>query len=226
MACVMCVMGVSCRADVTPADSSWPAASAPDASVVSTPDVGEGGAEDVPVPVGGGPEVLPPVPGGSLGCGSGAPKLSTELSVSGETRTFVLDLPIGYNPNTPAPLLFAWHGLGGSGAIARGYFGFANVAGETAIIVYPNALPLADFGGEAGWDLSPFGYDFQFFDALYEHLVSTLCVDVGRVFSTGHSFGGYMSNSLGCYRGGRFDAIGPVAGGPPRFGPCDGQVAV
>jgi poly(3-hydroxybutyrate) depolymerase len=44
------------------------------------------------------------------------------------------------------------------------------------------------------------------------------------VFATGHSFGGFFSNTLGCARGNMFRAIAPVAGGGPA-GVCAGQVA-
>ena len=80
--------------------------------------------------------------------------------------------------------------------------------------------------GQTGWDLNPNGYDFDFFDDLYDHLTAGLCIDTDRVFSTGHSFGGYMSNSLGCYRADVLSAIAPVAGGPVTwFGGCSGSVA-
>ena len=72
------------------------------------------------------------------------------------------------------------------------------MAGE-AIFVYPNGRVLPDFGRTA-WELNAQSPDMLFFDALYERLVDELCIDEGRVFSYGHSFGGYMSNAVGCYR--------------------------
>jgi polyhydroxybutyrate depolymerase len=77
---------------------------------------------------------------------------------------------------------------------------------------------------QTGWDLMPDSEDVQFFDAMLAEVSASLCVDDARVFSAGHSFGGFMSNSIGCYRGGTIRAIAPVAGGGP-FWPCSGQVA-
>ena len=41
------------------------------------------------------------------------------------------------------------------------------------------------------------------------------------MFSTGHSFGGYFSNTLGCARSSALRAIAPVAGGGPFDAACD-----
>lgn len=157
---------------------------------------------------------------GSAGCGAPASGVSTTLEVGTQSRSFVLYLPSDYDADVAYPLIFAWHGLGGSGSLAQYYFGLEGAVGSDAIIAYPNALPRADSGGETGWELSPYGYDFEFFDAMVNELTGRLCIDEDRIFSTGHSFGGYMSNAMGCYRGDIHNAIAPVAGGPPFYGDC------
>lgn len=161
---------------------------------------------------------------GSDGCGQDPSNLSTTLTVESKSRSFVLYLPSDYDADRSYPLIFAWHGLGGSGAIAQYYFGVEQAAGSDAIIVYPNALPLETAGGDTGWELNPSGYDFAFFDAMYTAVTDGLCIDKSRVFSTGHSFGGYMSNHMGCYRSDVHNAIAPVAGGPAYYGACGSAV--
>jgi polyhydroxybutyrate depolymerase len=163
---------------------------------------------------------------GSAGCGTKKGNVSKTLEVSGKTRTFVLSTPDDYDENQAYPLVFAWHGLGGWGSLARSYFGLKATAHHEAIVVYPDALPLDAFGGAAGWDLTESGYDLAFFDAMYTHLSDSLCVDQDRVFSTGHSFGGYMSNGLGCYRSDVLSGIAPVAGGLGFWGSCEEELAV
>jgi poly(3-hydroxybutyrate) depolymerase len=163
--------------------------------------------------------------GSSSGCGN--TNASTGVSngsiqANGEARTFVLSVPSGYDPNTPYPLVFAWHGAGGDGALARLYFGVEQQSAGSAIFVYPDGLIVM---GNTGWDLSANGDDVQLFDAIYAELQQSHCVDNARVFSTGHSFGGYFTNTLGCARGNVLRAIAPVAGGGPFAASCQGAVA-
>jgi poly(3-hydroxybutyrate) depolymerase len=165
-----------------------------------------------------------PPPNGTPGCGMDPSSVSSPIEVDGTDRTFILRLPSNYDPNTPTPLVFAWHGLGGSAAGAQLYFGIDAQIGDAAIIAYPDALPLESMGGSTGWELEESGRDVAFFDAMVDTLTEGLCIDSERIFSTGHSFGGYMSNTLGCFRSDVLRAIAPVAGGGP-FGSCNGSVA-
>ncbi len=168
------------------------------------------------------------VPEGTAGCGipyAGEAVVEGSIDVDGEARTFILAVPAGYDPAVPMPLVFAWHGLGGNAQLARLYFDVEQQSAGQAIFVYPDGLPQATSGGSTGWDLADGSADMLLFDALLEEMSSNLCVDPARIFSTGHSFGGYMSNALGCFRADVLRAIAPVAGGPP-FGMCQsGRVA-
>lgn len=167
-------------------------------------------------------------PEGTAGCGTayeGEAVFEGSIDVDGQTRTFILSVPAGYDPAVPMPLVFAWHGLGGNAQLARLYFDVEQESAGQAIFVYPDGLPQANSGGATGWDLADDSADMRLFDALLEQTSSTLCLDPARIFSTGHSFGGYMSNALGCFRADVLRAIAPVAGGPP-FGACQsGRVA-
>jgi poly(3-hydroxybutyrate) depolymerase len=62
---------------------------------------------------------------------------------------------------------------------------------------------------------------------MLEFARGALCVDEARIFATGHSSGGFFTNTLGCQRGDVLRAIAPVAGGGPFGGAnCTGEVAV
>lgn len=167
-----------------------------------------------------------------MGCGKAGVTTGVQnkqITVGAEARTYVLYIPTGYSADTPMPLLFAWHGLGGSGSLARQYFRIEQAAANKAVIVYPDALPLANQGNQTGWNLSATGNDVAFFDAMLKEVTSSLCVDSNRIFSAGHSFGAMMTNALGCYRGDVLRAIAPVAGSPPNTrggSSCAGEVAV
>lgn len=163
-----------------------------------------------------------------MGAATGAQEAT--LTVASKSRSYVLSVPTSYDADVPLPLVFAWHGLGGSGSLARRYFNIEQRSSSGAIFVYPDGLPTGT-NDQAGWDLAATGIDVAFFDALLAEVTSSYCVDRARLFSTGHSFGAMMSNALGCYRGDVLRAIAPVAGSPPRAGArpggaaCTGEVA-
>lgn len=161
------------------------------------------------------------------GCGVD-PGLSGDVSgaveIEGEERRFLLVIPEGYDSNRQYPLLFMFHGRGSNGEQFRLYNGVEEAAGSDAILVYPDALPNAIQMGQTGWDLTANGIDVKLVDKLLEDFTTNLCIDEERIFATGHSHGGFFSNTLGCVRGETFRAIAPVAGGGPGMG-CEGQVA-
>jgi poly(3-hydroxybutyrate) depolymerase len=170
-------------------------------------------------------DAAPPAPVPSSGCGSPALTSSGEqaLEVDGVERTYVVDVPAGYDGNAPLPLVFAFHGATTSGALFRSAFygDLLSTMQDAAIVVHPDAL-----GDPSAWDNDA---DIPFFDALLAELGASACVDEGRVFATGHSSGGFFTNALGCQRGDVLRAIAPVsAGGPFTFGGngCRGEVAV
>ncbi len=168
-----------------------------------------------------------PTTGAQGACG-GVPEFTgvsnRAIDVNGVQRNYIVSVPAGYDSSQPYPLVFAWHGRGGDGALARLYFKIEEASQGAAVFVYPDGLPLADMQNQTGWDLLPGSEDFAFFDAMVAEVAAALCIDSTRVFSTGHSFGGYMSNQLACHRSEVIRAIAPVASGGP-FGSCGGPVA-
>jgi len=149
--------------------------------------------------------------------------LDGTMMVRGTERTYEISLPSDFDPEKSYPLVFAIHGLGGSGALARAYFGFAATLHEQAIVIYPDGLSSSAWGGTTGWDLTAGGDDMAFYDKLHQQATEQLCADPDRVYASGHSFGGYMSNAIGCHREDIVAAIAPVAGGP-SWASCDSSV--
>ncbi len=164
------------------------------------------------------------VPSGGCGTPQASGVQNGTIDVAGTARTYVLFVPAGYDAMRPTPLVFAWHGRTGTAANARAYFGIEAAAAGAAIIVYPQGLPVSSDPNDTGWELTANGRDLAFYDALSARLRDTYCI--GPAYSMGHSFGGYMSNAVACYRGGvdpgEVRAIAPVAGGGP-FGQCPGD---
>jgi poly(3-hydroxybutyrate) depolymerase len=158
----------------------------------------------------------------------GSPMLVARRSImlNGVERPYLLAVPPGYDPSKAHPLIFGFHGSGGDREQLRRYMNLESPAAGQAIFIYPQGLP--NDGGTTEWDTAPASADLILVDMLLEQYKAELCIDSGRLFATGHSFGGCMTNAVGCFRGDVFRAIAPVAGcGPFARGgsACVGQVA-
>jgi poly(3-hydroxybutyrate) depolymerase len=160
----------------------------------------------------------------SAGCGSaeGLKSGRATIDVSGSAREYILKMPAGYDGTKPYILIFGFHARGGNASQVAGsgndnYYGLAARAGDKAIFVAPEGL-------DAGWRNSD-GRDIVFVKAMLAFFNSKLCVDQQRIFSTGFSFGGMMSDAIGCAMADVFRAIAPMAGGLPTadhpYSGCD-----
>jgi poly(3-hydroxybutyrate) depolymerase len=164
----------------------------------------------------------------SSGCGAASPPASGNqtLDVGGTQREFIVKVPTGYDANKPYKLIFAWHGLGGTAAqIARSYYGLDSRSAGSTIFVAGQGLETSS--GGAGWPNTG-GRDIAFVRAMLDYLNKSYCIDQKRIFSVGMSYGGIMSNTIGCQLGDIFRAIAPMSGsGPATYGgnKCVGQVA-
>jgi polyhydroxybutyrate depolymerase len=148
------------------------------------------------------------------------------IDVSGMTREYILSVPSNYNPNTAYRLIFAWHPWGGSaqqvaGNGNSGYYGLKGTSNNQAILVSPEGL---DFGGMGlGWGNTN-GQDIAFLRAMLDRFKADMCIDESRIFSTGFSFGGMMSNAVGC--AGLARAVAPMAGNSTVAGCTNGTQSV
>jgi polyhydroxybutyrate depolymerase len=135
------------------------------------------------------------------------------LDINGKQREYILKIPNGYDNNTPYRLIFVWHPLQGSASqVSRDWDRLERLADNTAIFVAPNGLEGGDGGasGRGWWNVD--NNDMLLFKKVFEEVTSNLCVDKRRVFSTGFSFGGMMSYSIG-FETDVFRAIAPTSGG-------------
>ncbi|MBL9117320.1 MAG: hypothetical protein JNJ83_20095 [Verrucomicrobiaceae bacterium] len=140
-----------------------------------------------------------------------------ELSVDGVKREALVYTPASATAR-PAPLVFGWHGHGGTMRNAARSFRIHEIWPE-AIVVYPQGLNtpgrLTDpEGKKAGWQgrLGDQGdRDLKFFDAIWQKLHAGFKVDDNRVYSTGHSNGGGFTYLLWAARGDKLTAIAPSA---------------
>jgi len=171
----------------------------------------------------------------SAGCGQATTLKSgtATIDVSGTSRTYILQIPSNYDSSKPYKLIFGFHWLGGnatdvaSGNIIGGpYYGLSSRSAGSAILVAPDGLPDASQNNSKGWPNTN-GQDVAFVKAMLQQFESNLCIDQSRIFSTGFSYGGIFSLTLGCEMSNVFRAIAPESG--EFFGSCrtkGGPVAV
>lgn len=150
---------------------------------------------------------------GSTGCGKPAQFASGKYTLvsDGTTREFWVDVPSNYDANVPHPLVVGLHWRGGSatdiytGSGGLGaFYGLKQLYGNAAIFVAPNGL-------DQGW-ANYNDRDIHFMRSMVEQLGQGLCVDSKHIYATGFSFGGMMSNAIGCQMGDVFRAVAPIAG--------------
>lgn len=158
----------------------------------------------------------------SDGCRSGTlPALvgdARTIAVDGLERHFLIDAPSGPG-DVALPLVLVFHGFRHSAAGLRSGLDFAARAGAGALVAVHadgrDDVELLDRVGR-GWDIAPGDTrDTAFVRAILDTLERERCIDRRRIYATGFSNGGFLSNLLGCQLGDRLAAIAPVAGARP-----------
>jgi polyhydroxybutyrate depolymerase len=136
---------------------------------------------------------------------------------------FTTKLSLGRDPITKYPVVFVFHGHGGSSRNAQRTFQIEKYWPE-AIAVYMQGIPtpgrLTDPEGKKnGWQAEVGDHhdrDLKFFDAVLSRLRSEFTVDHDRIYSTGHSNGGGFTYLLWEARGKEFAAFAPSAAAAGR----------
>ena len=139
------------------------------------------------------------------------------LTYRGVTRAYDLRVPASYDGTTPIPLVLDLHGLGSNKAQQRGLSGLQPLADPQGFaIAWPNGYGSgaanswnAGFccGAAAEDDADDTGYLRTLVDAIAQELA----VDRRRVYVTGLSNGGAMTQRLACEAADLFAAAAPLA---------------
>jgi polyhydroxybutyrate depolymerase len=140
-----------------------------------------------------------------------------EWTVAGVQREALLHGPADAG-RRPAPVVFVFHGHGGSMRQAAASQPVHQLWPE-AIVVYLQGLPTVGrltnaSGRENGWQAGPGDdgdRDLKFFDTVLHSLRTDFQVDEKRIYSTGHSNGGSFTYLLWATRRDVFAAFGPSA---------------
>jgi polyhydroxybutyrate depolymerase len=138
-----------------------------------------------------------------------------EWTVGGVAREGLVYVPAAARAKA-APVVFAFHGHGGSMQNAARSFAYHTLWPE-AVVVYLQGLNtpgrLTDSEGKKpGWQhgvADQGGRDLKFFDAVLADLRRELKIDDKRIYATGHSNGGGFTYLLWATRGDTFAAVAP-----------------
>ncbi len=167
-------------------------------------------------------EVVSSQPTGVIESSSPPVRQSSTVSYSPEYtsingRTFGYYVPESYDPSTPTPLLFMFHGAGGNsseqsgGSAENGYYGWQTSAHENGFIVlFPESS-----GFFKTWNLGAGGSssDLSFVDDMVDWATSNYNISTSQIFTTGHSWGAYFSYYVATFRSDDIAAFGAHSGG-------------
>ncbi len=127
-------------------------------------------------------------------------------------RSYVTYVPPRYDPAEPMPLVLALHGRPGTGSSFAYITDLNPVAAENGfIVVYPDGLNYewnytGDLWGVPGYDQD----DVYFLRSLISDLGQMLNIDQARLYVTGFSNGGFMTQRLACEAPHQFAAFAAV----------------
>ena len=132
-----------------------------------------------------------------------------QITSSGVSRHYILHVPTSYKAEAPIPLILNFHGYGSNSGQEEALSGTSAKADkEGFLVVYPDGL-------NAAWHTGP-GTDGQqdqkFVQDLITYLESQYDIDAKRIYATGISNGGGMTNRLGCSMADVIAAIAPDSG--------------
>ena len=140
----------------------------------------------------------------------------TVYTIGGD-RPATLKLPMGYDSMGPLPVVLSLHGYGGNPTGFDGYLGLSErVDADNFALILPAGT--RNPAGKRFWNATDSCCNFfesEVDDVAYlaslieeagEHIL------VGRIFSVGHSNGGFMSYRLACEGFPGLTAIAPLAG--------------
>lgn len=135
----------------------------------------------------------------------------------GINREYILYVPNSYDETSATPILFNFHGFGGS---ASQFISRADMRAEAElnsfILVYPQGSCL---DGVSHWNPCPIegdnkssADDLGFFEAMVNEISSEYTVDMERIYAAGFSNGGMMAFGLANYKSDLIAAVASVSG--------------
>ena len=135
--------------------------------------------------------------------------MDAQITSSGVSRHYILHVPTGYRPGAAVPLIINFHGYSSNSNQEEALTGMSVKADrEDFIVVYPDGLNSTWYTG-SGTDGQR---DRQFVRDLITSLEGQFSIDPKRIYATGISNGGGMTDRVGCTMADIIAAIAPDSG--------------
>ncbi|MDD5943740.1 PHB depolymerase family esterase [Fibrobacter sp.] len=139
---------------------------------------------------------------------------TVKLTVQGSSgqRSFIMHVPSAYKGDKPVPLVIDYHPIGGSSeGQMKGTTYKSQTDPEGVITLYPQGTTKT-MG--PGWNVGPCcsnDDDLEFTREMIKYVREKACIDPQRIYATGFSMGGGMSNHVACMMSDVFAAVAPAA---------------
>ncbi|MDA9992745.1 prolyl oligopeptidase family serine peptidase [Flavobacteriaceae bacterium] len=135
----------------------------------------------------------------------------------GMNREYILYVPNSYDETSAIPILFNFHGFGGSASQFMQEADMRSLAeANTFILVYPQGSCL---DGSSHWNPCPIGGDNKstaddvgFIESIISEISSQYTIDMERIYAAGYSNGGMMAYGLANYKSDLIAAVASVSG--------------
>lgn len=147
-------------------------------------------------------------------------RFSSSITVDGNARTYVVNLPPNYYDHADFSLVIGLHGGGGSGEqFEKSSYLTDKANASKFIVVYPDGIQGTGILKARTWNA---GYccdyasenninDVKFISELIDKLVTDYKINPKKVYATGHSNGGMLAYRLACEIPNKIAAIAPNA---------------
>jgi polyhydroxybutyrate depolymerase len=122
------------------------------------------------------------------------------LQFGGRSRSYVVYVPSSVKAGTAVPLIFDFHGHGGSSSQEESASGWKKKADQVGfVMVYPDGVDSSwNVGNCCGLAMSENVDDVGFTRAMITAVSQAACIDAKRIYATGMSNGAGFVHRLGC----------------------------
>jgi polyhydroxybutyrate depolymerase len=135
-----------------------------------------------------------------------------QITIDGIKREFVTYIPAATSTTAKLPVIISLHGRFGTGEKMMDFADFRSIAEKDKfIIVCPSGIDRSWNDGRGTPAQKKGINDVKFIDQLITYITNTYNGDIGRVYITGMSNGGFMASRLACELSSRIAAVAVVA---------------